>query len=548
MQTMYPRSISTRFTLLTVIVFVVSMWTLVAYAIHVLRDDMQRSIGQQLLDTVTLMANEIDADLQERTELLNTLASSLGSQDLATHQALQATLDLHTEIPQHFNFGAFVTDLRGVAIASVPVSLERLGVVYADRDYMQTTLGEGKSAISKPVTGKKTKTAVIAMSSPVRNGQGKTIGALVGVVDLQRPSFLDRIAAHTYGETGGYLLIDRSNRIIITATDQTRIMESLPPHGVNALLDRHVAGKDGIDIAINPKGVAVITATRALHSANWYVVVSLPIEEAFSPIVALEQRIWVGAILATLIAAALVWWSAHSLIRPLVQATGALKLASESGKPLPPLAVTSNDEIGYLLGAFNHLLQNLQQREQDVLRLAWFDHLTGLPNRRLFLDRLERAVATHIRTRHHGAVIYLDLDKFKQINDTYGHAAGDALLIEAAQRLQGALRESDTVARLGGDEMVVLLNDCAADATEARANALASAEKLRERLAQTYTLKAYDVAHETETIRFDCSASMGVCIFCDAAITPSEILKRADEAMYAAKQAGGNAVRLYSAV
>jgi len=184
--------------------------------------------------------------------------------------------------------------------------------------------------------------------------------------------------------------------------------------------------------------------------------------------------------------------------------------------------------------------------EEKIRNLAYYDSLTQLPNRRLLDERLALALASSRRTGRHGALMLLDLDNFKPLNDTHGHAAGDLLLIEVARRLNANVREVDTVARLGGDEFVVVIGDLDAAADLALEQALAVAEKIRTALAQPYPLT---IAAQQDTpaavIEHHCSSSMGLTLFTGQdAHHQTELLKQADDAMYRAKQSGRNTVHL----
>jgi diguanylate cyclase (GGDEF)-like protein/PAS domain S-box-containing protein len=175
--------------------------------------------------------------------------------------------------------------------------------------------------------------------------------------------------------------------------------------------------------------------------------------------------------------------------------------------------------------------------EEKIHALAFFDPLTHLPNRRLLLDRLRQALHASTRHQNGGAVLFLDMDNFKVLNDTHGHKVGDLLLIEVARRLLAQVRAEDTVSRLGGDEFVVVLEDLSADADVAASQALEVAEKLRRTLDESYLLQG--ISHRS-------SPSIGVCLYSGNALDVDELLLRADKAMYQAKAAGRNAVRLFA--
>ncbi|WP_137939667.1 diguanylate cyclase [Chitinivorax sp. B] len=171
--------------------------------------------------------------------------------------------------------------------------------------------------------------------------------------------------------------------------------------------------------------------------------------------------------------------------------------------------------------------------EERVRHMAQHDMLTGLPNRALFSDRLQQAFARAKRDNKRLAIMFIDLDQFKPVNDTYGHATGDLLLVEVAKRMQTCVRGSDTVARIGGDEFVVLLATVETDR-----NALAVAQKIHASLKQPFRL-AGQVLH--------ISSCIGVAIYPEHGSTEIELSKRADSAMYQIKKCGRDDVRLYQA-
>ena len=191
-----------------------------------------------------------------------------------------------------------------------------------------------------------------------------------------------------------------------------------------------------------------------------------------------------------------------------------------------------------------------KQLEDQVQHLALHDALTQLPNRRMLDDRLNLALAASKRSARFGALMFLDLDHFKALNDRHGHHAGDALLLEVAHRLKNCVREIDTVARMGGDEFVVLLGDLSEDKVRSTELAASIAEKIRATLSAPYLLTVmHGAAQDTDKkqdaqIEHRCSASIGVMLFIDHVFSPKEVLSRADKAMYLAKQEGGNLVRI----
>jgi diguanylate cyclase (GGDEF)-like protein len=188
---------------------------------------------------------------------------------------------------------------------------------------------------------------------------------------------------------------------------------------------------------------------------------------------------------------------------------------------------------------------NLAKTDQQMRLIAFFDPLTQLPNRRLLKDRLSQAIAASKRTRGVGALMFLDLDNFKALNDVHGHEFGDLLLVEASKRISQCVRAVDTVSRFGGDEFVILLNDLGPAQDPAIDAATQVAEKIRTALGQPYSLRVEHQEHAPSVVEHHCTASIGVTVFVGDGMA-DDIVQRADVAMYQAKEVGRNCVRLYS--
>jgi diguanylate cyclase (GGDEF)-like protein len=205
--------------------------------------------------------------------------------------------------------------------------------------------------------------------------------------------------------------------------------------------------------------------------------------------------------------------------------------------------VERTDEIGTLMSSFTKMMSTIEQQSQEInsfpkkldqlTRQAFQDALTGLPNRALFMDRLAHALARTERRAQHVAVLFLDLDRFKVVNDSLGHGMGDQVLIESSQRLLDCVRPEDTVARLGGDEFAILLEDL--DSTE---GATSVAQRVTESLEKPFLLEGREVF---------VTMSVGVVLNTRRPITPEELLRDADLAMYRAKGKGKNRYEVFDA-
>ena len=192
-------------------------------------------------------------------------------------------------------------------------------------------------------------------------------------------------------------------------------------------------------------------------------------------------------------------------------------------------------ELTHFVAVFMDISEQ-KKAEEEIQRLAFYDTLTGLPNRRMLMDRLRQELAAASRQDTHGALLFLDLDHFKTINDALGHSVGDMLLQQVAKRLSSMLRTEDTVARLGGDEFVVLLPELDKNPETAANLARGVAEKLRGALCEGYDLQGRE---------YHASGSLGITLFPQSGNDPEQLLKQADTAMYRAKAAGRNEIRYY---
>ncbi len=201
------------------------------------------------------------------------------------------------------------------------------------------------------------------------------------------------------------------------------------------------------------------------------------------------------------------------------------------------ISAVKNDDGMVTHYVWSHIdITERKAAEETIEHLAFYDHLTNLPNRLLLLDRLKQALLSSVHRNRHGALLFIDLDNFKNLNDTLGHDFGDLLLKQATQRLQSSIREGDTVARLGGDEFVVMLVDLSELPIEAAAQTESIGEAILAALSLPYTL-------DKNTYR--CTASIGVTLFGAHPQATDELMKQADIAMYQAKKAGRNSLRFF---
>jgi len=324
-----------------------------------------------------------------------------------------------------------------------------------------------------------------ATVSPVLDGQGEATHSVVVLRDITESR-----------------RIEQEMRIAATAFESLHSMVVTDANGIILRVNRAFTRMTGY----TPK--EVIGRTPAMfksgrHDASFYIGMWQSLA---------DRGAWFGEI-----------WDRrkNGEVYPMLQSISAVR--GEDGKVTHYVAASSD-------------ISERKEAEEKIRHLAFYDPLTRLPNRRLLLDRLQQAMVLGARTGHHGALLFIDLDQFKSLNDTLGHDVGDLLLIEVARRLQEAVRASDTAARLGGDEFVVMLEELSHDATEAAEQARVVAEKVLTALNLPYQL----AGHELRS-----TPSIGVTVFAGQRTSLDELMRQADLAMYQSKSAGRNALHFF---
>ena len=360
------RSLKTRIALATLAIFLASLWALSFYSSHMLRIDMERMLGQQQLSTVTYVAAQLDGELNERIKALEMIARATDPATLDAPDTLQSFLDQRFVLHNLFNAGINAYRHDGTTIATSPIVPERIGLNYIDRDYVAGALLDGRATIGHPVFGRTLVSPVIGIAVPIRDAQGAIVGALGGLINLNKPSFLDKITNNSYGATGGYLVVEKKHRMIVTATDKSLIMQRLPAPGESPLTDRFLDGFEGSGTKINQLSVDVLVSAKSVPVAGWYVAASLPVTEAFAPIREMQQRMWVATLFLTLLAGGAAWWVMRRQFAPLQEAARTINGMANESVPLHALPVADHDEIGQLNSGFNRLLETLERREKSL--------------------------------------------------------------------------------------------------------------------------------------------------------------------------------------
>jgi diguanylate cyclase (GGDEF)-like protein len=384
---------------------------------------------------------------------------------------------------------------------------------------------KGEPVIGSPVIGRASNVPVLPMAMPLRDGTGKVQAVLVGISGLYSSNFLEALYTTHIGKAGGLLLISPRDKLFVGSSDASMVLKPTPKEGRNQLLDQAMKGFRGVGVTVNARDSDELAAFASVPSSGWFVVARLPTREAFAPVSHLHNYFLKNMAIILPLFFIIMVFTLRRVLRPLMNAARHAEQMTLGEIPLEPLPVVRNDEVGHLTIAFNRLLSKLLASRTELEHIAHHDALTGLPNRQLLADRMKQALARAQRNQGQVAVLFLDLDGFKPINDGMGHEAGDAALREVAKRLGGVMRREDTLARVGGDEFVILLSDLNENVREA---AEFVANKCLEVFRQPF------VIHNKSC---QLGTSIGIALG-DGECDPDKLLIAADQAMYQAKEAG----------
>lgn len=494
---------------------------------EVLRDDIQSVVTGQQTALAGEVAKSVDERIAMRRQFLAELARTLPENIQDDRKALQAWLAERFRLNPLFSLGLIVANPEGTILAEYPPVPGRNGGRISDVPDFSKLLQQpmGQVRVGRPRRGKFSGRPVLPMAIVIPNAAGGVRAVLIGGIALDAPGFLDTVTEGRIGQTGSFLLISPVDRIFVAARDPKMVLASTPAPGVNLLHDRAMAGYRGSGITRNAFGVEELSSIASVPSTGWFVVARLPTEEAFAPIRHAQDVVLRNTLTVQVGVLLLIAFLIRRAFRPLSDAAALADQMSHGTMPLAPLPVVHQDEVGHLTQAFNRLLDRLQANQTQLEHLARHDELTGLPNRSTLFERLKQGLARAQRMHSRLALLYLDLDGFKPINDELGHDQGDDVLIGVAQRLSAIIRETDTLARMGGDEFVLLVTDIDRD-IQAVAQTLAG--KCIEALAEPFVLQGGS---------YQVGVSIGI-VCSDGGQAPDALLQLADQAMYVAKKSG----------
>ncbi|MDQ2102893.1 sensor domain-containing diguanylate cyclase [Azospirillum isscasi] len=510
------------------------IWVLSSF----LEDKINELTSAQQLSIASYVAHDIDEKIKARLDLLRHAAGSLPPATLDDPAALQDWLRKHQEIAPLFSRGMILVrpDGRGI-VAEHPERARSPGFDVSDRDWLRAALETRGPVIGRPTRAAIDGEPMVVMAMAVTDSAGTPAAVLAGATALSSPGFLNLVQGNRIGRSGGFLLVSPRDRLFVSASDHEMILTATPPDGVNPLHDRAMAGYRGTGVTVNAAGVEELSAMVTVPTPGWFLVARLPTAEAFEGVRDLRTFIASNSLLIATVATTVLFIGMRRFFRPLTDAARRMHQMADGHVELAPLPVHRMDEVGELAQGFNYLLGKLREQEAALrasearmAHMAHHDPLTGLPNRAMFHERLQQAIDRAARGGTLFALLYIDLDGFKPINDTHGHSQGDEVLRVVARRLSGLLRKSDLIARIGGDEFAIILE---VDVT--RAGAETVADKCRAALAEPILI---------DGLRLPLALSIGVAVYPQDGCDAQQLIAHADQAMYAVKKGTTRAAAL----
>lgn len=489
--------------------------------------DMLDQSGKQLLAASEMVAGQIESGIHLRRDTLQVFAGQLvgNTQPLGpSSAALSVRLAGFHALTPLFSDGLVLLDAAGQVKAASGSDVASRHAGLLTHSLVQQALSAG-FAIGQPGAADTGVRAVLPMAVALKQVDATVTDVLVGLVALDAKGFVSVLHDSRLSPTGALVLVLPQDRVVLAATQGHMALSRMTDAGQQADYGSAMKGRAGVTADVNSSGVQSLTATAAIPSTGWFVVASQPASDVLQPLENMQRRMIGNAVWMLVVMVLLLVVGLRHVFKPLVSSAELADKMTRDEVPLMHLPVIRNDEVGHLTSAFNRLLDKLSEAQIELSEMAHHDTLTGLPNRSLLADVLMRALTRARRNGTEVAVLFLDLDGFKPINDAYGHACGDEALQQVAQRLTSVMRQADTVARIGGDEFVVLLSDLSAGDREGV-----------EQVAQK-CLNAFDQPFHVKGNAIQLGVSVGIAMAPGA--TPADtLMSAADTAMYSAKQAG----------
>jgi len=525
-------SLKFRFIALSLALVAIGVALRFGVALPYAQTQIQQLVSTQQMSLANIVAKDIAQGLQIRRRFIEKLSLTIPSSATQSQDAFKHWIDAQQNSAEPAPNHIMVIDPAGhVLVHNRPPPFEKVRVDIGNTQWFQEALKTtSPSTLSEPHYGLFPGDPTIIIAAPVRDADANVVAVIAAEYSLNGPGLLSILREYLIGDDfGGISLYSAGNTMLIGSTDPLLLLSPTPPTGQNLLLDDALAGWHGTGLTVGRHGAQELIATAAVPGTDWFAMVYMPADKVFAVVTSMRDMAIKGSLFSLLGVFIILYLVLPRMLRTVIQTAQALRDVADGKRELQPLPIHRNDEIGNLITGYNHLVTRLREKEAALKEtearlsfLAHHDSLTGLYNRAMFEQRLQQALDRAARHNTQFALLFCDLDGFKSINDTHGHAVGDIVLARVAARFQRGRKHTDTVARLGGDEFVLLLTEL----NDARKEATAVARRCIADIS-----KPYGVDGKT----FQLSVSIGIVLYRDASDASSQLISQADVAMYRAK-------------
>ena len=518
-----PRIQTFKFKISALLVLMVMVATALVAGVSLLvaEHEMRKVIAAQEMSMLSSAAAYLDRDITSKQQVLRVLAESLQAEPIAPAK-VQAQLELRGALRDEF-FNVTAYDPDGKLVANLQ-DRRMIGKLNSkNRQYFRDTIAAQEGIVSAPFRSVLSGRPVLAITQPVFRRDGNIDYVLVGTIDLQRPAFAGQLNA-LRGKAEGYLFILSADGTMLYHPDQNRVLTQAA--GPGTLGQVVLADADGWREDAVDDGKPVLLAHKRLKKADWTIAVSFPVRDAFASMASLRWRALLAASVVALVAGLAAWLLMRALLSPLYKLYGQVRAFGRGTIDIEQFNSGKPDEFGHLSRAFYQVARQQQMAERNLQRLATTDPLTGAHNRRMFDEFFPQALKRAIRAGQQIGLAVLDIDYFKGINDNFGHQAGDAVLVQFADRLRNAVRSTDTVARIAGDEFVIVFEHL-----EAGHDVNLLGQKIVAAMQAPFAVNGRPL---------NVTASIGIALTTELPADVDKVMLAADQALYCVKAAGRN--------
>ena len=505
---------------------VVPLVALLSYDLYQDTEKNSQQVNAASLALAQITASDTEHFLNDAVELMQRIARRPLVRAVDPQHCDPVFAEFHDLNPKYANIG--VIDTSGKVICSAVIQPAGKPASVAHTEWFQRAMSENRLVLGKPFIGPITGKWVAVMALPLHDKYGVIKGVLALPIDLVNFTPVVRNAALPAGTVIG--IMDSAGMVIARSKEPEK------------WVGKNIRGTPIVEIMLARKtGEAEVTGVdhvsrfygfTTIRGTDWFTAAGIPSDALSSSVSNYALRNAVIGLTIVLVVAALAYFFSRRIERPIRAISDAAKAIAQ-GQLDTRVAVDGPEEIADVADQFNVMLDVRKEAEERLSYLAQYDVLTGLPNRNMFRDRLEQAMGRAKRNGTLMAVMFIDLDRFKEINDTLGHSVGDRVLQGVAERLEHFLRDVDTIARLGGDEFTVVL-----EGVHDVSQITAAARKIRDALAQPLLVDDREIF---------VSASIGISVYPSDVEEIDDLLKNADIAMYQAKRNGGDAHHFFVA-